>query len=441
MSSRPTSKRGELAKHEETDRDVGSTTSGTTPCDAPPRTMADGSPHSAALSDGEQTWLRTRFSDTVFHIAAGLRNREELFATNPQRYPYSNDLRLGIQCLAALHIQYAKDEHALRELLDDLSESAFIRTWCTRDLATWIEQWSPAAREALNTLKRLKLGPLAEVSGNFFNITADCEGFLELAGNGDANDFHEFQIYTMLREASQEAYVFGRKFLILHPILSWEEHTAATHYDLAAFDLDPLDRGELAGIDQARFKEFIDVAYERAPLGLKVCPTCGWTMSLNGLHPMCLTIACSTHVDANEYATLPDIPPNAYRLRRGVMRYIAKPGKLELEIARKVQQLALPFELWPHYDTCDILIKLPSGRTIAVDAKDHRDISRLTSDIEADEMREVIAANEAIYIVPADISAPQRRAANHRLANKPGYSCKTLRELTQHLKRESREAR
>ena len=163
-------------------------------------------------------------------------------------------------------------------------------------------------------------------------------------------------------------------------------------------------------------------------------------MSLHGLRSMCLDARCIAHVDAEEYKTLPDVPPNSYRLRRGVMRFIAKPGILELQIARKVQSLGLPFELWPHLDTCDILITLPDGRTIAVDAKDHRDIDRLVRSIERDDMREAMAASEAIYVVPADTPPPQRRTANRRLANKPGYSCKTLHELSQYLKTETRDA-
>ena len=155
---------------------------------------------------------------------------------------------------------------------------------------------------------------------------------------------------------------------------------------------------------------------------------------------MCLDARCTAHVDAEEYKTLPDVPPNSYRLRRGVMRFIAKPGILELQIARKVQAFGLPFELWPHLDTCDILITLPGGHTIAVDAKDHHDIDRLVRSIESDDMRDAMAASEAIYVVPADTPPPRRRAANRRLAHKPGYSIKTLRELTQHLKTEMGDA-
>ncbi len=394
-------------------------------------TTADRDP---TADDRELAQLRTRFIEAVFLIAAGLRKREELFAANPRRYPYCNELRLGIQRFAALHAQYAAGSQTLLELLDGLSESSFIRTWCTRDLSTWIEQWTPAAREELGNLECLELGPFAEVDGGFFNITEDCLEFLRLNGNGSTDDFHENRVYSMLRDAGQAAYVFGRKFLILHPTLSWEERTAAAHANLVALEVDRLDQGEMAHIDGTWVQELIDTAYERAPLGLKVCPVCGWTMSLHGLRPMCLDAHCTAHVDAEEYKTLPDVPPNSYRLRRGVMRFIAKPGILELQIARKVQALGLAFELWPHLDVCDILITLPDGHTIAVDAKDHRDIDRLVRSIELDNMREAMAASEAIYVVPADTPPPQRRTANRRLANKPGYSCKTLLELTRHLK-------
>ena len=274
------------------------------------------------------------------------------------------------------------------------------------------------------------------MGGSFFNITEDCLEFLWINGNGSTDDFHENRVYSMLRDAGQAAYVFGRKFLILHPTLSWEERTAAAHANLAVLEVDQLNQGEMAHVDGAWVKELIEAAYERAPLGLKVCPVCGWTMSLHGLRPMCLDARCTTRVDADEYENLPDVPPNSYRLRRGVMRFIAKPGALELQIVRKVQALGLPFELWPRLDTCDILITLPGGHSIAVDAKDHRDIDRLVSSIEGDDMREAMAASEAIYVVPANTPPPRRRVANRRLSHKPGYSIKTLRELTQYLKTE-----
>ena len=189
--------------------------------------MHDGAQGGRASNSRESTQLRTQFLEAVFLIAAGLRKREELFAANPRRYPYCNELRDGIQRFAALHAQHAEGNQALRNLLDGLSESSFIRTWCTRDLSTWIEQWTPAAREELGELECLELGPFAEVSGSYFNITGDCLEFLRLNGGGGTDDFHENRIYSMLRDAGQAAYVFGRKFLILHPVISWEERTAA----------------------------------------------------------------------------------------------------------------------------------------------------------------------------------------------------------------------
>lgn len=405
-----------------------------------PPSMHGGAQGEPTSNGCESMQLRTQFTEAVFLIAAGLRKREELFAANPRRYPYCNELRLGIQRFAALHAQYAEGNQALHGLLDGLSESSFIRTWCTRDPSTWTEQWTPAARKELGNLECLNLGPFAEVGGGFFNITEDCLEFIRLNGNGSTDDLHENRVYSMLRDAGQAAYVFGRKFLILHPTLSWEERAAVAHANFAMLEPDRLDQGEMARIDGPWVQKLIDDAYEPAPLGLKVCPVCGWTMSLHGLRPMCLDARCTAHVDAEEYKALPDVPSNSYRLRRGVMRFVAKPGALELHIARKVQALGLPFELWPRLDICDILITLPDGHTIAVDAKDHRDIDRLVSGIESDDMREVMAANEAIYVIPADTPPPRRRAANLRLAGKPGCSCKTLHELTRHLKAKTEEA-
>lgn len=408
--------------------------------DVPPHGRS-GTGRSTTANGGESPQLLLQFTETAFLIAAGLRKREDLFLANPQRYPYCHELREGIQRFAALHLQYAQNDQAIRELLANLSESSFIRTWCTREISAWVEHWSPAARLELRTLDCMKLGPLAEVSGSFFSITEECEDLLRLNGNGSLDDLHELQVFDMLKSAGQAAYVFGRKFLILHPMLSWDEHSAIMRADITMLGPDPLDQGELQRISETWLKELVGIAYEQVPQGLKTCPVCGWTMSLHGLRPMCLTAACTAHVDAERYDTLPDIAPNSFRLRRGVMRYIAKPGALELHIARSIQKLGLPFELWPHLDTCDILVTPPGGRTIAVDAKDQRNLKLLARNIEADNMLKATGADEAVYVIPADTPVARRRSANRQLMNRPGHSCKTPHELTQFLKHEMEEAR
>lgn len=391
---------------------------------------------SPTLRPDEQATLKERFSEAAFLIASGLRKREELFSIDPHRYPYTHDLRFGIAKFAALHMQYASDDHTKLALLDSLSESRFIRSYCTNDLVTWIDGWHPAAREALADEPRLEFGPLADVGGDFFSITDDCEELLMSNGNGNLSDLHEHQVYSMLRASGQNGYTFGRAFLITHPILSYDELSCIRAGNLTAIDIGPLSQSDGYDINPIWLHSLIELAYESVPGNVRICPSCGWTMTLQQLQPICLSADCAKGIDAETYKKLPEPTLGALRLKRGVMRFIAKPGKLELEIAQRVHNVNLPFELWPQLDLCDIFISMPDGRTIAIDAKDHKNLDSLVRQIKKDPMKEALQASTAIYVVPADTPAKRLKAANTALEDAPGCLCMTPSQLTKLLKRE-----
>ncbi|MDO4437573.1 MAG: hypothetical protein Q4B77_06470 [Coriobacteriaceae bacterium] len=386
--------------------------------------------------DDEQASIRRRFAEAIFLIAAGVRKREELFCSDSHRYPYADELRSGIEKFVALHMQYAENDQIRYALTEGLSESSFIRSHCTQDLATWVEGWSPAAKEALSDDSNLRFGPLVDVYGNFFSVTNDCEQLLASNGNGDLADLHEFQAYTMLKAGGQNGYVFGRKFLITHPILTYDDLSLIRSGNLSSIDAESPAQIDESGIDPNWFYDLVKLAYESAPNDARICPACGWTMTRQRLQTMCMSVECAKGVDATSFERLPKLAPDSLRLRRGIMRFIAKPGKLELEIARNVQKTGLAFELWPAFDSCDILVTLPDGRTIAIDAKDHKNIDRLTRDIQKDTMKDALNAAMAIYVVPRSTPPKRLETANAALKNKPGHACTTLPQLNRLLKHE-----
>lgn len=110
------------------------------------------------------------------------------------------------------------------------------------------------------------------------------------------------------------------------------------------------------------------MVYEPVPGAAKVCPNCGWTMTMRGKQPHCSSATCAKAV-TGDFDKLDSVAHDAFRLSRGVMHYISSPGKLELAIAEAAAGLGLKYEMWPLKDTCDILIHLPDGRQLAVDAK------------------------------------------------------------------------
>lgn len=118
------------------------------------------------------------------------------------------------------------------------------------------------------------------------------------------------------------------------------------------------------------------------------------------------------------------------------MHYISSPGKLELAIAEAAAGLGLKYEMWPLKDTCDILIHLPDGRQLAVDAKAYGRAGRLAREIEDDTGIAQMCADEVAYVVPDQVERDHpgyRALCNAVLRGKTGYSCETLRNFSKRL--------
>lgn len=116
--------------------------------------------------------------------------------------------------------------------------------------------------------------------------------------------------------------------------------------------------------------------------------------------------------------------------------YISSPGKLELAIAEAAAGLGLKYEMWPLKDTCDILIHLPDGRQLAVDAKAYGRAERLAREIEDDTGIAQMCADEVAYVVPDQVERDHpgyRALCNAVLRGKTGYSCETLRNFSKRL--------
>lgn len=205
---------------------------------------------------------------------------------------------------------------------------------------------------------------------------------LRFAENDLLGGHQERRVYEFLRAGTQEQYAYGRRMLIRHPLLTWNEYVRIKT-GLALGDPDPLDQGEADTIDPVWLQEFVSMAYEPVPGAAKVCPSCGWTMTMRGKQPHCSSATCAKAV-TGDFDKLDSVAHDAFRLSRGVMHYISSPGKLELAIAEAAAGLGLKYEMWPLKDTCDILIHLPDGRQLAVDAKAYGRAERLAREIEDD---------------------------------------------------------
>lgn len=381
--------------------------------------------------DGKARDIANRFETAVFLIAYGIAEKDGLYEADPHRYPYSQAFRHGMNILAALCAECSDDAE---ELLPTFNESDFIRNSAASDVREWTARWRDECREAVEGCRSIEIGPLASVDGDYFAATSECYEVLRFAENDLLGGHQERRVYEFLRAGTQEQYVYGRRMLIRHPLLTWNEYVRIKT-GLALGDPDPLDQGEADTIDPVWLQEFVSMAYEPVPGAAKVCPSCGWTMTMRGKQPHCSSATCAKAV-TGDFDKLDSVAHDAFRLSRGVMHYISSPGKLELAIAEAAAGLGLKYEMWPLKDTCDILIHLPDGRQLAVDAKAYGRAERLAREIEDDTGIAQMCADEVAYVVPDQVERDHpgyRALCNAVLRGKTGYSCETLRNFSKRL--------
>ncbi len=381
--------------------------------------------------------IMNRFETAVFLIAYGLVEKDGLYEEDRHKYPYSSKFRHGLGILATL---CAECSDRAGDLLPSFNESDFIRDVATRDVRDWTSFWRDECKEELDGSEIIEVGPLACVDSGYFAATAECFEVLRFAESDLMGGHQERKVYEFLRSGSQDHYVFGRRLLVRHPLLTWNEYVRIKT-GLFDFESDPLEQGERTYIDPEWIDELVSMAYEPVPAGSKECPSCGWTMTMRGVQPHCSSPECESKVGAG-FAKLDDVPHDAYRLTRGVVHYISSPGGLEVAIAEQVAKLNLEYEMWPLKDTCDVMVKLADGRRVAVDAKAYGRAERLAREIRDDMGIARLCADEVVYVVPDHMAQDQPgycEVCNAALAGKAGYSCVTYREFIRRLKVEAKE--
>lgn len=389
---------------------------------------------------GRANNVLSRFETAVFLIGAGLREKDASYENDPHKYPYSENFRHGLNIFAALCAECAKDNAT--GILSGLNESGFIRDYCTKDVCEWVDGWDEGSRAQILGGAYAALGPLAEVEDGFFTPTSECFELTTHAENDTLGAYQERKVYEFLRAGSQGQYVFGRRLLARHPVLSWDVYTKMKtgRYD---FSSDPLDQGEAKDVDQDWLMTLLDMAYESAPDGMKRCPHCGWTMGQRGRQPYCVFLECADGLPAN-FSKLDDVEHGSVRLSRGVMHYISAPGNLEIAIAETACELGLGFEMWPLKDTCDLLITLPGGKRLAIDAKAYGNAAKLAREIRDDNLIGRVDADEFVYVIPNE--AEKRHPGfcvecQRALSSKSGYDCVTFKELRHRLTKVKKEVR
>ena len=189
-------------------------------------------------------------------------------------------------------------------------------------------------------------GPLASVDGDYFRRDVGMLRGAALCGKRPLGRPSERRVYEFLRAGTQEQYVYGRRMLIRHPLLTWNEYVRIkTGSPWATLTPRPGRSrhhrpGVVAGIRLHGLRT--------RPGAAKVCPNCGWTMmTMRGKQPHCSSATCAEAVSRRFRQAGQRRAHDAFRLSRGVMHYISSPKARVERPPRPQRALGLKYEMWP----------------------------------------------------------------------------------------------
>lgn len=231
------------------------------------------------------------------------------------------------------------------------------------------------------------------------------------------NGTDERILYEKIITLSQEDYCRVRRYIIEHPIITLEDRRAMS-LELAD---DPMARDAF----QFAYEEITEECYR--------CPRCGWTMMQGKYGYSCHSTHCTdTLPELTDEMKLDSSAGDLYRLKKGVMRYFAAPGKLELEIAVFCEKKKLRWALWPQMDRYDVEIRFPDGDIWEIDAKAYRNPIALRTKIQNDGGFPSGDYARGYFVIPSEYTVNQRNYTaiiNRVLKDQKNVECVTLKTL------------
>lgn len=354
-------------------------------------------------------------------IAKGLIEKEELLKKEPNRYPHSPCLQRGINQFLAASVELG---HVGEQIWSYADETAFFARFMELPVAEWFSDWEPEAVAKLNLAEEpfYGFGALGIWEDENRCIPSeDCLEYLESQDSDILNGTVERVLYGKMKALSQEHYMLIRRFIIEHPVATIQELR----------DI----KKSLIGFPDAI--DTISFAYETWDGEAYRCPACGWTMQ-EGRHGLfchsrhCLDIT----PDLSDSDRLTNEEGIFLRLKKGVMRYVAQPGKLELEIADFCERQGLECILWPMMDTYDVEIRFPDDELWEIDAKAYRNPIALRNKIQDDPAFSGAGFDRGYYVVPVELTRGLKNytAIVNRGLHK-GAKCITSYKLKQEIRR------
>lgn len=358
-------------------------------------------------------------------IAAGLVEKERLLSEQPTRYPLSRTLQHGINMF--LSAGYFEGKMG-QDVFAYADEAAFLAHYITKPIAAWFDGWDTDACEQLSLQDQPFYGYEAfayAVGANVYVPSEECYDFLQTQDRDVIAGTDERVLYEKMMSLEQDDYCQIRRFIIEHPIIDLGERREI----LLKF----ADKQNARDVLQFAYEEFTDNGWR--------CPSCGWTMTAGkyGLHchsPHCLDKAPAL----TDEMRVNGLSETFFRLKKGVMRYIAQPGKLELAIEELCNKKHLSCSLWPQKDRYDVEIHFPDGDVWEIDAKAYRNPVALRSKIIQDGGFPEGDYARGFYVIPTEFRAGQINylsVVNKCLTAQKNVRCVTLHMLQGQIRRKA----
>lgn len=354
-------------------------------------------------------------------IAKGLIEKEQLLQKEPTRYPYSKALQHGINMFLA-----ASQSAGCQTTAQYADETSFLAHFITRPIFEWFNEWNPETVDMLNLQEEPFYAYDAfayQRSGNIYTPSADCYEFLETQDSDIMDGTDERLLYEKMATLDQETYCKVRRYIIENPIITLE--------DRRAMSLDLADNPPAGDAFRFAYEEITEDSYR--------CPRCGWTMTHGKYGYSCHSTHCADTIpELTDEMKLDASTGDFYRLKKGVMRYFAAPGKLELEIVAFCEKKKIHWALWPQMDRYDVEIQFSNGEIWEIDAKAYRNPIALRAKIQNDNGFPEGEYARGYFVIPSEYTANQRNYTaiiNRALENQENVKCITLKSLKTEITR------
>ncbi len=351
-------------------------------------------------------------------IASGLVEKEKLLKESPNQYPYSKNLQRGINMFLAACLDIG---HLGKNVFKYADESSFLSRYISKPIREWFEDWDQdvLVQHEINLQPFYAYGPLAyrRSKNDIYTATEECAEFLSTQEINIIEGTDERALYEKIIQLSQDDYCKVRKYIIQNPIITVDDRRTFL----------------LEYADNANAKEAFNLAYELFEETYTSCATCGWTMTEGIYGYSCISEHCLEHMPAitDEMKVDASMKP-IYRLKKGIMRYFAQPGKLEMEIAKFCEKKNLEYIMWPQKDRFDIEICFKNGEIWEIDAKAYRNPVSLCAKIKNDGGFPTGNYKFGYYVVPTEYTANKSNytsVVNKVLTQQPNVKCVTLASI------------